>query len=615
MNKSRDAVSLKSVIIRFAGDSGDGIQIIGDQFTDTSAWMGNDIATLPNFPAEIQAPAGTLPGVSSFQVQIADHSIHTPGDQPDVLVAMNPAGLKTNIRELKAGGLLLINENSFTENNLKKSGWVSNPLEDQSLSAFHLVKIPMTDLTKNASSGIELSKSDIERSKNFFALGFLYFLYERKPDQVLTWLEKKFSTQSELLRLNKVVFQAGYNFGEISEYELPKVIIEKNKLPPGTYRRITGNQALALGLAAAANLSGRKLFFGAYPITPASSVLHQLTKFKDFNVISFQAEDEMAAAGAALGASYGGHIGVCATSGPGLCLKSEMIGLAVMAELPLVILDIQRAGPSTGMPTKFEQSDLLLSLYGRHGEAPCIVLAPRTPSECFSQAVEAVRLAVKYMCPVILLSDGYIANCSEVWKLPALEELKPIEIKNHSKEDFEGSGFAYQREETTLGRPWIVPGTAGLEHRIGGLSKEDKTGNISYDPQNNEKMARFRADKVLKAQQDIADIEVRGQGDVLILGWGGTYGSLYSAWEELTRQGRSVAFAQLSAIMPFPKNLDSELSQFKKVLIPELNFGQLLTLIHHYFPSVKAVGINKLTGQPFMTSELVSKVIAHMEAE
>jgi len=506
--KSKPKKVLHAVTIRFAGDSGDGMQLTGSQFTDTTALMGTDIATLPDFPAEIRAPVGTLPGVSSFQLQFSDSIIYTPGDLADVLIAMNPAALKVHVSGVKKGGLLIVNEDVFTEDNLKKANWSSNPLEDESLVDYQIVKIGLSSLTKNALKDHPLKLSEIERCKNFFALGIAFWLYDRKLDHTEKWVKQKFAKRPEIVNANIVALKAGYHFADVTEVMGFQYEVKPAPIKPGTYRKIMGNEATAIGFISAAQLANKTLFYASYPITPASDILHELSKHRNYSVKTFQAEDEIASCGAALGAAFAGQLGITGTSGPGICLKSEMMGLAVVAELPMVIIDVQRAGPSTGMPTKTEQADLLQVLFGRNGESPIAVVAPKTPSDCFEMAIEAVRIAIKYMTPVVFLSDGYLANGSEPWRLPDISQLKKIEV-THPKAG-KGGFLPYKRNEKTLARPWAIPGTPGLEHRIGGLAKADLTGNVSYDPENNQRMTNLRAEKIRRIAQDIPELKVRG---------------------------------------------------------------------------------------------------------
>ncbi|MFQ3581786.1 MAG: 2-oxoacid:acceptor oxidoreductase subunit alpha [Chloracidobacterium sp.] len=604
-NTEEKIQEVTSVTVRFAGDSGDGMQLTGTQFTNTAALLGNDISTLPDFPAEIRAPQGSLPGVSGFQVNFSSMDIRTPGDEPDVLVAMNPAALKVNLPDLHEGGILIVNENEFIKANLDKAGYTSNPLTDGSLKGYRLISIPITDLTYNALADVEMTKRNKERCKNFFALGIVFALFDRPLEPTYRWIEQKFGAKPEIAEANRRTLKAGFDYADTTEIFTTHYRVRKASLPPGKYRKITGNEAAALGFVAAAELAERPLFYGSYPITPASDILHELSRLKNFGVKSFQAEDEIAAMGAAIGAAFAGHIGLTGTSGPGVCLKSEAIGLAVMTELPVVIVNVQRGGPSTGLPTKTEQSDLLQALYGRNGECPVAVVAPSSPSDCFNMAVEAVRLAVTFMTPVFYLSDGYIANGAEPWKVPQLSELPAM--KQVLRQD--PTGFLpYERDEQTLSRPWAVPGTPGLEHRIGGLEKQHRTGNVSYDPANHDFMVRLRAEKIARIANVIPDLAVEGdpEGDLLILGWGGTYGAIATATEELRRQGYRVSNAHLRYLNPFPRNLGDVLKRFKRVAVAELNLGQLNLLIRGMF-LVDSVSINKVAGKPFKISELIAR--------
>ncbi len=602
---------VRAITVRFAGDSGDGMQLTGDQFADTTAVMGNDFATLPDFPAEIRAPAGTLPGVSSFQIQFSDSVIYTAGDIADVLVAMNPAALKVNIKSVKKGGLMIVNENTFNEMGLRKAAWANNPLTDETLKDYQVLKVPLSDLTKNALKDHPIKLTEVERCKNFFALGMMFWLYDRQFDHTVNWITAKFAKRPEIVAANIAALRAGFNYADITEVLTTQYQVEKTQLEPGTYRKIMGNEATAIGLVAGATLANKSLFYGSYPITPASSILEGLSRLKHFGVKTFQAEDEIAAMGSTIGASFGGDVAVTGTSGPGMCLKSEALNLAVMAELPLIVVNVQRSGPSTGMPTKTEQTDLLQALFGRNGESPVCVLAPSTPAHCFDMAVEAVRIALKYMVPVIYLSEGYLSSASEPWKLPEIAKLPKIEVK-HPKA-VAGQKYApYTRDEKTLARPWALPGTPGLEHRIGGLSKADITGNVSYDPDNNQKMINLRAEKVQRIAQDIPELAVRGEqsGDLLVLGWGGTYGAIYQAVTEMTREGKKVSQAHLSYLNPFPRNIETVLKNFKKILVPELNMGQLKMLLRNAFPdqAAKIEGLNKVQGQPFKVFEVIEKI-------
>ncbi len=597
-----------AVTIRFAGDSGDGMQLTGDQFTDTAAVMGNDFATLPDFPAEIRAPAGTLAGVSSFQIQFSKDIIFTPGDQCDVLIAMNPAALKVNIPTVKKGGLIMINENTFDEAHLKKAGWKADPLADTTLKDFQVIKVPLSALTANALKDHPLKMSEVERCKNFFALGMVFWLYDRTMNHTIDWIQKRFAKRPEIANANVAVLKAGYNYADITEALPARYQVKEAKLEPGTYRKIAGYQATAIGFVAAAYLANKTLFYGSYPITPASNILHELAKYKNFGIKTFQAEDEIAAVGSAIGASFGGQIGLTGTSGPGLCLKSEAINLAIMTELPLVVINAQRGGPSTGMPTKTEQTDLLQALFGRNGESPIAIVAPKTAADSFQMAIEAVRIAIKYMTPVIFLSEADIMNAAEPWKLPDLNQLRKIEVTHPAAG---ASPFLpYTRNAETFARPWAIPGTPGLEHRIGGLSKADLTGNVSYDGPNNEKMVYYRAEKIRRIANDIPELEVRGpaSGKLLVLGWGGTFGAIYQAVVDLKAQGIEVSQTHLNYLNPFPKNLGKILSQFEKVLIPELNSGQLLLLIRGNFPKTNAVGLPKVQCMPFKVEEIIQKI-------
>ena len=599
---------LERVVIRFAGDSGDGMQLTGDRFTSETAQLGNDISTLPNFPAEIRAPAGTLPGVSSFQVHFADYDILTPGDSPHVLVAMNPAALKANIADLPAGAILIVNTDEFTPRNLKKVAYATNPLEDGSLDEYQVHPVALASMTIAALAEHEVSKKDAERAKNMFALGLLSWMYSRPYESTLRFLEKKFAKRPDLVIANIAAFKAGWNFGDTTEAFGVRYEVAPATMPAGTYRNITGNGALALGLVAAGVRSGLPMYLGAYPITPASDILHELSKHKQFNIITMQAEDEIAAVGAALGASYGGALGVTTTSGPGVALKGETISLAIMLELPLVIIDVQRAGPSTGLPTKTEQADLNMALFGRHGEAPLAVIAPQSPADCFDAALEAARIALTYRTPVILLSDNYVANGSEPWRLPEVADLPDLRVSFATEPNGEdGTTFLpYLRDAETLARPWAVPGTPGLEHRIGGLEKADKTGAISYDPLNHDFMVRTRAARIEAI--DVPDLAVEdpsGAAGVLVLGWGSTYGPIGAACRQLREAGLTIAQAHLRHLSPLPKNLGAVLASYDKVVIPEMNLGQLAHVIRARY-LVDAISYNKIQGQPFLAAELAT---------
>ncbi|MET7468342.1 2-oxoacid:acceptor oxidoreductase subunit alpha [Micromonospora sp. NPDC005222] len=597
---------LDRVVIRFAGDSGDGMQLTGDRFTSETAQLGNDISTLPNFPAEIRAPAGTLPGVSSFQVHFADYDILTPGDAPNVLVAMNPAALKANLADLPRGADIIVNTDEFTRRNLAKVGYAASPLDDDSLAGYAVHPVALTSMTVGALAEHDVSKKDAERAKNMFALGLLSWMYSRPYESTLRFLERKFAKRPELVAANVAAFRAGWNFGETTEDFSVRYEVKPARMLPGTYRNITGNAALSLGLVAAGVRSGLPVFLGAYPITPASDILHELSKHKKLGVVTMQAEDEIAAVGAALGASYGGSLGVTTTSGPGVALKSETISLAVALELPLVIVDVQRAGPSTGMPTKTEQADLNMALHGRHGEAPVAVIAPKSPSDCFHAALEAARIALTYRTPVILLSDNYVANGSEPWLLPDVESLPDLRVEFATKPNGEdGTTFLpYLRDPQTLARPWAVPGTPGLEHRIGGLEKADKTGDISYDPANHDFMVRTRAARIETIP--VPDVEVEdpdGDARVLVLGWGSTYGPIGAACRGLRQRGLSVAQAHLRHLAPMPANLGEVLRRYDRVVVPEMNLGQLAHVIRAKY-LVDAIGYNQVRGLPFTAAEL-----------
>ena len=597
---------LEDVTIRFAGDSGDGMQLTGTQFTTATAIFGNDLSTLPDYPAEIRAPAGTLFGVSGFQIRFGSREVNTPGDACDVLVAMNPAALRVNLPSLKDGGSIIVNLGGFTDKNLKLAGYQSNPLEDGSLSKYQVYEVDITKLTAIALEGLGLSTKTVERSKNFFALGMMFWMFDRPMDPTIQWIKERFAKTPNVGEANLRVLKAGWNFGETTEIFTTRYEVRPAQLPKGKYRNITGNQAVAYGLIAASQKSGLQLFLGSYPITPASDILHELAKFKDFGVKTFQAEDEIAGVSSAIGASFGGALAATTTSGPGLALKTEAIGLAVMVELPLVVCDIQRGGPSTGLPTKTEQSDLLMALYGRHGEAPVPVVAPATPGDCFYMVFEAARLAIKYMTPVLFLSDGYLANGSEPWPIPSSVELPDIPVKFWTeKEGF----FPYLRDEKTLARPWAPPGTAGLEHRIGGLEKQNITGNVNYEPANHDLMVHLRAEKIEHVVEDIPPLQVEGDesGDLLVLGWGSTYGAIKTAVTTKRVEGKSVSQAHLRYLNPFPKNLGEVLYRFKHVLIPEINLGQLVKVIRSKY-LVPAVGFNKVEALPLRSSDIEERI-------
>jgi 2-oxoglutarate ferredoxin oxidoreductase subunit alpha len=587
------------------------MQLTGMQFTTESALAGNDIGTLPDFPAEIRAPAGTLAGVSGFQLNFSSLDVYTPGDNPDVLVVMNPAALKVNIGDLKPGGILLADKDGFDASNVKKAGYTSNPLEDGSLSRYQVFVVDMTGMTLKVLEDLKLSNKVASRCKNFFALGLCSWLYSRPIEPTLTWIQDKFKKTPELVEANSRVLKAGYHFGETAELFAVQYEVKPARIAPGTYRNITGNTALAFGLVAAAQKASLPLFLGSYPITPASDILHELAQYKNFGVYTFQAEDEIAGVCSALGAAFGGAVGVTTSSGPGIALKQEAVGLAVMVELPLVICNIQRGGPSTGLPTKTEQADLYQAIFGRNSDSPLPVLAAATPGDCFTMAYEAVRIAIKYMTPVILLSDGYLANGAEPWLIPRFEDLSPIPV--HFRTDPEGF-FPYLRDPDTLARPWVKPGTPGLEHRIGGIEKEDVTGHISYAPANHELMTRARARKVAAVAQDIPPTAIRGEdaGDLLVVGWGSTYGSIAAAVDEVRVRGKKVSQVHLRFLNPLPSDLGGILRRFKRVLVPEMNMGQLLTILRATY-LVDAVGLNKIQGQPFKVSEIVGKILRLLE--
>jgi 2-oxoglutarate ferredoxin oxidoreductase subunit alpha len=601
----KGVLDLSDVTVRFAGDSGDGMQLTGSQFTNTTALVGNDLSTLPDYPAEIRAPAGTTYGVSGFQLHFSSDDIHTPGDSPDVLVAMNPAALKTNIKDLKPGATIIININSFDQKNFKLAGYNSNPLEDGTVDGYNIVQVPLSQLTKTALENSGLSAKEIERCKNFFALGMMYWLYSRPIEPTLEWIHSKFKSTENIAAANEKALMSGYYFGENTELFTTRYNVQPAKLIKGRYRNISGNEALALGFVTASVKSGLPLFLGSYPITPASDILHELSKHKNFGVRTFQAEDEIAAICASIGASFSGALGITTTSGPGLALKTEAIGLAVMTELPLIIIDIQRGGPSTGLPTKTEQADLLQAMFGRNSEAPVVVLAPSTPADCFDMSLEAARIATRYMIPVIYLSDGYLANGSEPWKIPDPDNIPVINVKFRTNPD---NFQPYTRDEN-LARPWALPGTPGLEHRIGGLEKANITGNVSYDPENHEFMVRLRAQKVKNIENDIPDLNIEGDKDaeLLIVGWGSTYGSIREAVNRARTRGLKVAHAHFRYLNPFPKNTGELLNKFKHVLCPEINMGQLSKLLRQEF-LIDVESFNKIQGLPFKSSEIESKI-------
>ena len=607
------------VIIRFAGDSGDGMQLTGDRFTNASAMHGNDLATFPDYPAEIRAPAGTLAGVSAFQVQISDHDIMTPGDAPDVLVAMNPAALKSDLHRLAPGGTVIINRDTFEERNLGKAGYKYNPLEEgDDLKGCRVISVPMTSLTKEACKELGVKPRDADRSKNFFALGLVSWMYSRPVEPTMDWIDAKFGGRDLIVAANKAAFSAGHIYGETAELGDQRVIVKAAPLESGTYTNVNGNTALSWGLVAAGQLANLPIFLGTYPITPATDILHELAKHKSFGITTFQAEDEIAGIGAALGAAFGGHLGITSTSGPGVALKSETMGLALSLEIPLVIVSIQRGGPSTGLPTKTEAADLLMAMYGRHGESPMPIVAPRTPSDCFDAAIEACRIALEHRTPVMLLSDGYLANGSEPWCLPDVDDLTPIEVTyatefNHKNADGEDEYWPYLRDEKLV-RSMAIPGTPDLMHRIGGIEKEDGSGNISYDPTNHAKMVEIRAERIRRIE--VPDVEVVGDtdADVLVLGWGSTWGAITSALGRLRGEGHKIAHAHLTHLNPFPANLGEVLKGRTHVLVPEMNLGQLSLMVRAEF-LVDAQSISKVSGQPFTAGELETTILEIMNEE
>ena len=602
--------TIDEAVIRFAGDSGDGMQLTGGRFTETTAIVGNDLSTLPDFPAEIRAPAGSLAGVSAFQLKFSSKDIHTPGDRPDVLVAMNPAALKVHQKDLIPGGTIIMNTDAFSKKNLTFAGYETNPVDDGSLDDyFTVIPIEMNKMVIAACDGMELSKKLVLRTKNFFALGVLFYMYDRPLDATEAWLKKKFAGKEAIIKANTASMHAGYNYGDTTELFTTRYKVEKASLPPGTYRNINGNLATSLGLLAASEKAGLDLFLGSYPITPASDILHTLSTWKHFGVKTFQAEDEIAGVTSAIGASYTGDLAVTTTSGPGIALKGEALGLAVMTELPLVVINVQRGGPSTGLPTKTEQSDLNQALYGRNGEAPMPVIAAATPGDCFFAAYEACKVALKHMTPVMLLTDGYLANGSEPWNIPDVNDLENIDVKFADEPNADGDFLPYLRNEETLARPWAIPGTARLEHRVGGIETAENTGHVSYDPENHHRMVVLRQEKVNRVQNDIAQTEVFGQdhGDVLILSWGGTYGGCRSASETLQEEGHSVSHVHVRWISPLPKDLGEILINFKNILIPEINMGQFLRLIRSEY-LVDAKGLNLVRGRPIGAATIVEKV-------
>jgi 2-oxoglutarate ferredoxin oxidoreductase subunit alpha len=607
---SKQVIRIESATVRFAGDSGDGMQLAGTQMTNTSALAGNDVATFPDFPAEIRAPRGTLAGVSGFQIHFASTDIYTPGDRLNALVAMNPAALKTNLGDLEPGGILVVNEDAFDKKSLEQAGYAVSPLEDESLEAYRLFKVPMTKLTRAALEGLGLGQKEADRCRNFFAMGLIYWMYGRSLSTTQRFIESKFGSKPVIADANLRALRAGRNYGETTEAFVSSYQVDRADLPPGKYRNMTGNQALAWGMMAAAKLSGKDLFLGSYPITPASDILHELSRFKNFGVRTFQAEDEIAAMTATIGAAFGGSMAITTSSGPGVALKGEAMGLAVMLELPMIIVNIQRGGPSTGLPTKTEQSDLWQAVFGRNGECPLPVIAARGPADCFDVAQEAWRLAVRFMTPIMLLSDGYIANGSEPWRIPAFQDLPKIKVEHPGPRTADAPPFMPYKRDERGARPWAIPGTPGLAHRIGGLEKQDVTGNVSYDPLNHQHMTNVRAKKVQDIADDIPLQEVLGEptGDVLVISWGGTYGACTTAVRRLQAQGRAVSHAHLRYLNPLPRNLGELIQGFRQVLVPELNMGQLRLILRARY-LVDAKGYNKVQGKPFSVGELVD----HME--
>ena len=602
--------TIDEAVIRFAGDSGDGMQLTGGRFTETTAIVGNDLSTLPDFPAEIRAPAGSLAGVSAFQIKFSSKDIHTPGDKPDVLVAMNPAALKVHQKELIPGGTMIVNTDAFTKKNLKFAGYETNPIEDGSLDDyFTLIPVEMNKMVTRACEGLDMPPKLVGRTKNFFALGVLFYMYDRPLDTTEGWLKKKFKGKDAIIEANTRALNAGYNYGDTTELFMTRFKVEKANLPSGTYRNMNGNLATSLGLLAASEKSGLNLFYGGYPITPASDILHTLAAWKHFGVQTFQAEDEIAGISSVIGAAFTGNLAVTATSGPGIALKGEAMGLGIITELPMVIINVQRGGPSTGLPTKTEQSDLNQALYGRNGEAPMPVIAAATPGDCFYAAYDACRIALKYMTPVMLLSDGYLANGSEPWMIPNVDDLEEIDVTFVHEKNSDDEFLPYLRNEETLSRPWAIPGTPGLEHRLGGIEKAENTGHVSYDPENHHRMVELRQEKVNRIQQDIAPIKIFGEdhGDMLILSWGGTYGSCRSAVETLQEEGKKVSHAHIRWISPLPKDLGEIIIGFKNVLVPEINLGQFLRLIRAEY-LVDAKGLNLVRGRPISASTIVETV-------
>jgi 2-oxoglutarate ferredoxin oxidoreductase subunit alpha len=608
---TRQPETIDRVVIRFAGDSGDGMQLVGDRITDVSAVFGNDLATLPDFPAEIRAPAGTLAGVSSFQVHFADFDILTPGDVPNLLVAMNPAALKANVRDLPPGASVIANVDAFEARNLEKAGYAANPLDDGALAAYRVYPVPMTSLTLEATKDVGAKPRDAERSKNFFALGLISWMYTRPVDPTLQWIDARFASNTVVRDANLAAFKAGYHFGETAELFDHPFEVQPAQLRPGRYRNVTGNLALAYGLVAASQQSKLPIVYASYPITPASDILHELSKHKNFGVRTAQAEDEISAVGIAVGAAFAGQLGITATAGPGVDLMAETLGLAVSVELPLVVVDVQRGGPSTGLPTKTEQSDLLLAMYGRHGEAPLPVLAAPSPSACFDTAFEAVRIAVKYRTPVILLSDGYLANSAEPWLFPDVDELPDIAVPFATEPNHEGEFWPYLRDPETLARPWAIPGTPGLMHRVGGLEKADGTGNVDYEPENHDFMCRIRAAKIAGIATDIPPTEVddpSGEARLLVLGWGSTWGQIKAALRRVRQRDKQVAHAHLVHLNPFPTNLGEVLARYEQVLVPEMNLGQLARLVRAEY-LVDARGLTQVRGIPFKAAEIEARIL------
>ncbi len=621
IDRSEDAPLLDRLVVRFSGDSGDGMQLTGDRFSSVSASFGNDLSTLPDFPAEIRAPAGTVNGVSSFQVHISDHEITTPGDEPNVLIAMNPAALKADLHRLESGGTLIVNEDAFDERNLEKAQYEANPLDDGTVNGYRVIKVPMTSMTKEACAPLGVKPRDAERSKNFFALGLVSFMYTRPTQPTIEWIEEKFGSKELVAAANTAAFKAGFAFGETTELIGHRYEVHAAKLPAGEYTSITGNTALAWGLVAAGQLAKLPVTLGSYPITPATDILHELSKHKHFGVRTVQAEDEIAAVGMALGASFAGHLGITTTSGPGVALKSETISLAIAIELPMVIIDIQRGGPSTGLPTKTEASDLNMALYGRHGEAPMPVVASYSPAQCFHAAIEAARIALKYRTPVLLLSDGYLANGSEPWQLPDVTSLPDISVPfttdfNGTDDDGNPVYLPYLRDPDTLARPWAIPGTPGLMHRVGGLEKEDKTGNVNYTPENHQLMGDLRQAKLDRIADDYPETEIIGDEDaeICMLGWGSTWAAIHAGVERQRRSGHKLAWIHLEHLSPLPNDLGEKLKRFDKVLVPELNRGQLCQLIRGKY-LVDAQPISKVAGLPFRTKEIEAAIEAARNAQ